>query len=80
MAGITTHPGFMSQISEEGNYWKVLEDATGKEVISQSCQSLAEVLMDFTIKEVISTMFGVKWDPNTWTGDIKLYAFGNLQE
>ena len=77
VAGITTHPALMSQVSEKGNYWNVLVNVTEKEVISQTFNSLTEVLMDFTIKEVISTMFDVKKDPNTWTDDIKAYAFGN---
>ena len=79
VAGITAHTALMSQLSEKGDYWNVLDDATEKEVISQSYDSLSEVLMDFTIKEVISTMFDgfLTKDLNTWTDDVKAYAFGN---
>jgi len=77
VVGITLHSGLISQISEEGNYWHVLDSATQKEVMSQSFHSLSEVLMDFTIKDVISNMFGVDTDPHTWTDAIKFYAFGN---
>ena len=78
VAGTTTHQGLISQVSEKGNYWKVLNEATGKEVISQHCDSLSEVLQDFTIKEIVFTMFNgeVKKDPNTWDDYIKTYAFG----
>ena len=71
----------MAPISEEGNYWKVLDEATEKEVISQSFDTLSEVLQDFTIKEVISMMVAdyVKKDPKTWGDDVKAYAFGNKE-
>lgn len=77
VAGITKHAGLMEQVSEGGNYWHVLNNAAKEEVISQTFHSLSEILQDFTIKEIISTMFGVKKDPDTWTHDIKAYAFGN---
>ena len=78
VACTTTHQGLISQVSEKGNYWKVFDEATGKEVISQYCDSLSEVLQDFTIKEIVFTMFNgeVKKDPNTWDDDFKSYAFG----
>ena len=77
VAGITLHSGLISQISEEGNYWQVLDSATEKEVISQSSDSLSEILLDYTIKVVVSNMFGVEQDPQTWTDAVKFYAFGN---
>ena len=77
VVAITQHPGLISQISEEGNYWQILENATKKEVISHSFQSLSEVLLDVTIKEVVSNMFGVEKDPHTWTDAVKFYAFRN---
>ena len=77
VAAITTHCGLINQISEEGNYWHVLDDATEKEIIYQSHQSLSQVLLDCTINEIVSTIFGVKRDSNTWTVAVKAYAFGN---
>ena len=77
VAAVTEHAGLLSQISEEGNYWKVLDDATEKELTSQSFQCLQEILLDYTIKEIVSTLFGVKKDPITWTHDMKTYAYGN---
>ena len=77
VVGITVHPGLISQISEEGNYWNILDSATEKEVISQPYHFLSEVLLDFIIKEVISSMFGVEKNPHTWTEAVKFYAFGS---
>ena len=79
VAGITAHAALMTQFFEKRDYWDVLAAATEKEVISQSFDSLFEVLMDFTIKELISIMFDgfVTKDSNTWTDDTKAYAFGN---
>ena len=76
VACITKHPTMINQISEDGTYWKVLEGAAEKEVMSQSCHCLSEVILDFTIKEVVSLMFGVEKDPATWNDSIKVYAFG----
>ena len=72
----TCHSQLLNQISEDGNYWNVLDKATEKAVISQSFDSLSEVLFDFTIREVVSIMFDVEKDPNTWTNAVKAYAFG----
>ena len=74
---ISEHLAMLNQVSEEGNYWKVLDDAAEKEIMSQSFHCLSEVLLDFTIKEVISQMFGVKKDPDIWNESIKAYAIGN---
>ena len=77
VSGITLNLGLINQLSEEGNYWQVLDNANQKEVIFLSCKSLSEVLLDYTIKEVVSIMFGVEKDPNKWTDDVKAYAYGN---
>ena len=74
---IIQHPGLMSQILEEGSYWNVLDNAVQKEIIFKSTNCLSEVLLDYTIKEVVSLMFGVRKDPNTWSDYVKTYAFGN---
>ena len=70
----------MSQISEDGSYWNIVDNATKKENISESFYSLSEVLMDCTIKEVVSKMFSVPKDPGTWSDTIKAYAFGKGRE
>jgi len=44
--------------------------------MSQSCNCLSEVLVDSTIKVIVSLMFGVQEDPATWNDSIKAYAFG----
>ena len=67
----------MNQISEDGTYWKVLDGAAEKEVMSQSCNCLSEVLLDSTIKEVVCLIFGVKKDPATWNDSIKVNAIEN---
>ena len=73
----TQHAQMLSQISKEGNYWKVLDDAAKAGVLSKSFQCLQEVLLDSTIKEAISKMFNAEKDSKTWTHEIKTYAFGN---
>ena len=75
--GITQHPGLCNQISEEGIYWNVLNNAAQKDIIYKSNNCLSEVLQDHTIKEVVSLMFGVTKDPNNWSNAIKGYAYGN---
>lgn len=77
VAGITTHETLLFQESVDGNYWKVIDIAAEKEITSQSFQSLSEIFLDFTIKEVVSNVFGVKKDPITGTHSIKTFAFGN---
>ena len=74
--GFSKHDGMMNQVEENGNYWKILDNATGKETLSESCQCLSEVLLDSTIREVVSIMFGVTKDDKTWSDDLKAYAFG----
>ena len=46
VSGITTNDAMMNQVSEDGNYWNVLENATCEERTFQSCESLAVVLRD----------------------------------
>ena len=74
---ITKHEGLIDQLSVEGTYWNVLENASQKNIIFHSMNSLSEVLMDGAIKEVMSFMFGVTKDTNTWTDSLKTYAFGS---
>ena len=76
VAGFTVHPGLMNQLSEDGSYWHVLDYATENDIISEECHCLAEVLLDHTIKEVVSRMFHVKKDQDAWADDVKAYAFG----
>jgi len=61
---ITKHPGMMNQISADGNYWYVIENASKKDIIKKSSSCLSEVLMDYTIKEVVFQMLGLKKDPD----------------
>ena len=77
VANITQNSAFMNEVSEGGNYWNALDDATYKELIPTCFDSLSEVLMDYTIEEVVPTIFGVGKDPNTWPDDVKTYSFGN---
>ena len=48
-----------------------------KDKVFECKECLSDVLLDFTIKEVVSLMFGVDKDPNKWSDSIKTYAFGN---
>ena len=77
VSGITTNTGMINQLSEEGSYWNVLDNTNEKEIMFRSFTSLSEVLLDKTIEQVVPIMFGVKKDPNTWTDDVKAYAYGN---
>lgn len=76
VAGITKHQGLISQISEDGNYWHVIDNAVQHDIIKKPNTCLSEVLLDYTIKEVVSLIFGVKKDPCTWTETVKSYAYG----
>ena len=71
------HPGLMTQISDDGNYWYVIENAVQKDVIFKSNNCLSEVLKDNTIKAIVPLMFGVEEDSIAWTDSIKMYAFGH---
>jgi len=75
--GISQHHGLMTAISEDGNYWIGINNAVQKDIIYESNICLSEVLMDCTIKEIVSLMIDVKKDPDTWTDSVKIYAFGN---
>jgi hypothetical protein len=74
---ITHHHGLMTQILEDGNYWIGIDNAVQKEIFCASNTCLSEVLMDCTIKEIVSLMFGVNKNPAIWTNSVKTYAFGN---
>jgi hypothetical protein len=74
---ITQHPGLITQISEDGNYWHVINNAGQKDFIKKCHTCLSEVLLDHTLKEVVSLSFDVKKDPSTWTDTIRTYAYGN---
>ena len=74
---ITQHFGLISQVSEDGNYWSVMDITTQKDFIIQPNYCLSEVLQDYTIKEVVSLMFGVNKDFNQWSESVKTYAFGS---
>ena len=73
---ISQHTGLIQQISEEGNYWHVVDNAGQNDIIFQSKTCLSEVLLDCTIKEIVSLMFGVNKNQDTWPDLIKTYAYG----
>ena len=50
----------INAIAQDGNYWNFIDNAAQKDIIIQSKGCLSEVLMDFTIKEVVLMMFGLK--------------------
>ena len=77
VSAIIKHDGMSAQVSEDGNYWTILNDATKEEVLCQTCGALSDVLTDYTIREVVSKMFGVMKDPKTWSEALKAYAFGD---
>ena len=74
---ITTHAGLINATSDDGSYWSVIDNTTQKDFIVQSKLCLSEVLQDYTIKEVVSMMFGVSKDFNQWSESVKTYAFGS---
>ena len=73
---ITTSTAMVNQVSNEGNYWKVLENATQEKVATHSCKSLSEILLKSTINILAYNMFGVKDESDTWTDSIKAFAYG----
>ena len=77
VAVFSKHEGLMNQISYDGNYWKILDSAIEKEIMSESFHCLSELLLDYPIREIVSKMFGIAKDPNTWTDAVRAYAFGN---
>lgn len=74
---ITQHQGLINQISEQGSYWNAINSATGNNIVFQHNTSLSQVLLDQTIKDIVSFMFGVKKDSSTWSDAVRNYAFGN---
>lgn len=73
---ISKHTGLLSQISSTGIYWNIIENAINNDIITQDNICLSEVLLDSTIKEVISVGLGVSKNINTWSESIQHYAFG----
>ena len=74
---ITKHQGLMAQVSSDGNYWHVIDNAAQKDIIFKSHNCLSEVLLDNTINMVVPLIFGVRKDPTTWADLVTTYAFGN---
>jgi hypothetical protein len=74
---ITKHSGLVSQITQEGIYWNVLDNAIQGDIIFQYNISLSEVLMDSTITDIVSIIFGLKKDQSAWPESVKTYAYGN---
>lgn len=74
---ITKHSGLLNQISSSGIYWNIIDKASQNDVITQHNNCLSEVLLDFTIREVVSVGLGVSKNTNTWSESIQHYAFGN---
>ena len=77
VANITQDAAFIDEVSEGGNYWNDLVEATYKKFVPTYYESLSEVLMDYTIEEIVPPIFGVGNDPNTWPDDVNAYAYGN---
>ena len=73
---ITQHPGLLTSVSEDGNYWITVDNASQREIIFDSHMCLSEVLCDFTIKMVGSMMFDVNKDLTSWPPAVTKYAFG----
>jgi hypothetical protein len=67
----------LNQISQDGNYWNIVENVVQNNIIFKSVNCLSGVLLDKTINDVVSLMFGVKTDRATWPEPIKIYAYGN---
>jgi hypothetical protein len=76
VSNISKHPGLLNQIDSNGSYWNIIDKACHNDVITQHYNSLSEVLLNSTIKEVISIGLGVSKDTNTWSDSIQHYAFG----
>ena len=77
VSGITQHTGMLNQISQDGNYWNIVENAVQNNIIFKSANCLSEFLLDKTINEVVSLMFDVNTDKTTWPEPIQIYAYGH---
>ena len=77
IVAITQHSSMLNQISQDGNYWTILDNAVQNDIIFKSYNCLSEFLLDQTISQVIDSMFGLKDDATTWPDSVKIYAFGN---
>ena len=73
---ITQHPELLTSVSEDGNYWTTIDNASQRDIILKSHTCLSEVLCDFTIKLVGSLMFDVNKDLSSWFAAVTTYAFG----
>jgi hypothetical protein len=73
--GLTKHQGLISQVTEDGNYWYIMDNAFQKDIITKTCNCLSEVLLDYTILDVVYSMFGMGKNSDTWNEAIKAYAF-----
>ena len=76
VSGISTHSGMLNQVDDQGYYWTVVESAAEREIITKHCACLSEVLMDFTIREIVRNMFGINKAPDTWPTGIETFAYG----
>ena len=77
IVAITKHDSLIAQILEDGNYWHVIDTAGHKDSIMESHTCPSEVLLDYTIKEVVLQMFNMRKDQSTWTETVKTYVYGN---
>src|SRR5688572_27513618 len=59
---ISQHQGLITQVSEDGIYWNDIDSAFEKDIIFRSNNSLSEVLLDKYIRDIVSSIFGVKKD------------------
>jgi len=76
VSNTSKHPGLLNQIDTNGTYWNIIDKACHSDVITQHNNSLSEVLLNSTIKEVISIGLGVNKDTSIWSDSIQHYAFG----
>ena len=77
VSNISKHPGLLNQIDANGSYWNIIDKACHNDIITQHNNSLSEVLLNSTIKEVISVGLGISKDNKTWSDSIQHHAFGN---
>ena len=78
VVAITKHDGLIVQILEDGNYWHVTDTAGHKVLIMKSHTCFSEVLLDYTIKEVVLQMFNMRKDPSTWTKTVQVALISKM--
>ena len=66
----------LNQISQDRNYWNVLDNAVQNDIVFKYFNCLSEFLLDQTIRDVVMSMFGLGVDSTTWPDSVKKYAFG----